>query len=165
VASVAQSNRSLPFGNNLKFIVAGGVIALAVIYLVTMGLQGTTEYFLTVSELQARGESAQNQILRVSGTLIPGSLQHDADGLSVHFLIADPAAAVPLTVTYRGGQVPDTMADTTAGDVQIVAEGKLNNAGTFAATDVLAKCPSRLQDAAPPEEHDYAATTGSPLGS
>jgi len=148
----------LPGGNNLKFIVAGGVIALAVAYLVTMGLQGTTEYFLTVSELQAKGATAQNQVLRVSGTLIPGSLAHDADGLSVHFLIADAAAASPLTVTYRGGQVPDTMADSSAGNVEIVAEGKLNSQGTFAATDVLAKCPSRLQDASP-TEHDYAATT------
>lgn len=156
MASVAQSRR-VPFGSNLKFVVAGGVIALAVLYLVTMGLRGTTEYFLTVSELQAQGTAAQNQVLRVSGTLIPGSLQHDADGLSVHFLIADPAASTPLTVTYKGGQVPDTMADTTASDVQIVAEGKLNAAGTFTATDVLAKCPSRLEDATP-TTRDYAAS-------
>jgi cytochrome c-type biogenesis protein CcmE len=167
VASVVQSNpsstRSLPGGSNLKFIVAGGVIALAVAYLVAMGLRGTTEYFLTVSELQAQGVSAQNQVLRVSGTLVPGSLEHDASGLGVHFLIADAAAVTPLTVTYTGGQVPDTMADTSAGDVEIVAEGKLNAQGTFTANDVLAKCPSRLQDAAPPEEHDYAAN-GTPLG-
>ena len=154
MASVARPS---PFGGtNLKFFVAGGVIALAVAYLVTMGLRGTTEYFLTVSELQARGFSAQNQLLRVSGTLIPGSLTREADGLSVRFLIADSAAATPLTVTYKGGQVPDTMSDTSANNIEIVAEGKLNAAGTFSATDVLAKCPSRLEDAAP-TERDYAA--------
>jgi len=146
----------VPFGSNLKFVVAGGVIALAVLYLVTMGLRGTTEYFLTVSELQAQGAAAQNQVLRVSGTLIPGSLQRQDDGLSVQFLIADPAATTPLMVTYRGGQVPDTMADTTASDVEIVAEGKLNAAGTFTATDVLAKCPSRLEDATP-TTRDYSS--------
>ena len=91
---------------------------------------------------------------------MPGSLEHDASGLGVHFLIADTAAITPLTVTYTGGQVPDTMADTSAGDVEIVAEGKLNAQGTFTANDVLAKCPSRLQDAAPPEEHDYSASAG-----
>jgi cytochrome c-type biogenesis protein CcmE len=161
VASVAQPSRnSLPFGSNLKFVVAGGVIALAVAYLVMMGLQGNTQYFLTVSELQSRGSSVQNQVLRVSGTLIPGSLQRESDGLSVQFLIADPAASVPLTVTYRGGQVPDTMADTTAGDVEIVAEGKLNAAGTFTATDVLAKCPSRLADATPTtRDYDMASAS------
>jgi cytochrome c-type biogenesis protein CcmE len=155
VASVAQS-RGVPFGNNLKFVVAGGVIALAVLYLVTMGLRGTTEYFLTVSELQAQSASVQNQVLRVSGTLIPGSLQRQSDGMSVQFLIADPAATTPLTVTYKGGQVPDTMADSSASDVEIVAEGKLNAAGTFTATDVLAKCPSRLEDATP-TTRDYSS--------
>lgn len=162
MASVANPSlnlkkASLLGGNNLKFFIAGGVIALAVAYLVVQGLQGATVYFLTVSELQAKGPAAQNQLLRVSGTLIPGSLTREADGLAVDFLIADPAAAKPLTVTYKGGQVPDTMADASASNIEIVAEGKLNAAGTFAATDVLAKCPSRLDDAAP-TERDYAAT-------
>src|SRR5581483_8765010 len=144
--------------SNIKFIVAGGVIALAVVYLITVGLQGTTEYFLTVSELQAKGSAAQNQVLRVSGTMVPGSFARSSDGLGVSFLIADTAAASPLAVTYKGGQVPDTMADTNANNIEIVAEGKLTSQGTFTATDVLAKCPSRLEDAAPPEEHDYGAT-------
>jgi cytochrome c-type biogenesis protein CcmE len=155
MASVARPS---PFGGtNLKFFIAGGVIALAVAYLVTMGLRGTTEYFLTVSELQARGTSAQNQLLRVSGTLVPGSLTREADGFGVHFLIADAGAASPLTVTYKGGQVPDTMSDTSASNIEIVAEGKLNATGSFAATDVLAKCPSRLEDATP-TERDYSAS-------
>jgi cytochrome c-type biogenesis protein CcmE len=83
----------------LKFLIAAGVIALAVAYLVTMGLQGTTVYFLTVSEIQARGTSASNQMLRVSGILVPGSLAHDASGIGISFLIADPTASTPLTVT------------------------------------------------------------------
>ena len=138
---------------NLKFFVAGGVIALAVAYLVTMGLQGTTVYFLTVSELQAKGPAAQNQIFRVSGNLVPGSLAHDSSGLGIHFLIADAAAATPLTVVYKGGQVPDIIGD----NIEIVAEGKLDSQGTFTASNVLAKCPSRLEDAAP-TERDYQAS-------
>jgi len=55
-----------------------------------------------------------------------------------------------LTVVYHGGQVPDIMGD----DVEIVAEGKLDAQGTFTASSVLAKCPSRLENAQP-EEHDY----------
>ena len=64
----------------MKFFVAGGVIALAVAYLVLMGLQGTTVYFLTVGELQAKGPAAQNQLYRVSGNLVPGTLARDAAG-------------------------------------------------------------------------------------
>ena len=68
------------------------------------------------------------------------------------FLIADPAATAPLNVVYHGGQVPDIIAD----NIEIVAEGKLDAAGTFTATNVLAKCPSRLADAEP-TERDYQA--------
>jgi len=156
VASLAHSNptRSLFGGQNLKFFIAGGVIALAVAYLVTIGLQGTTVYFLTVSELQAKGPAAQNQLFRVSGNLVPGTLAHDSGGLGIQFLIADPTST-PLSVVYRGGQVPDIIGD----NIEIVAEGKLDAQGTFTANNVLAKCPSRLENA-PPEERDYQAVGG-----
>jgi cytochrome c-type biogenesis protein CcmE len=150
VASVAPSRTF--GGGSLKIALAGGVIALAVAYLVTMGLQGTTVYFLTVSELQAKGASASHQIVRVSGNLVPGSLSRDASGLGIQFLISDAAATTPLNVTYKGGQVPDIIGD----NIEIVAEGKLDAQGSFAATNVLAKCPSRLADATP-TERDYSA--------
>jgi cytochrome c-type biogenesis protein CcmE len=156
VALVAQSSpaagRARLHGANLKFFIAGGVIALAVVYLVAIGLQGTTVYFLTVSELQAKGATAQSQPFRVSGNLVPGSLARDATGLGIHFSIADAAAATPLTVTYKGGQVPDIIGD----NIEIVAEGRLDGQGTFMATNVLAKCPSRLADVEP-TERDYSA--------
>ena len=138
--------------NNLKFFVAGGVIALAVAYLVIMGLQGSTVYFLTVGELQAKGPAAQNQLYRVSGMLVPGTLIKESSGLGIAFEIADPGASPPLPVVYRGGQVPDIIGD----NIEIVAEGKLDSHGTFTASTVLAKCPSKLENA-PPEEHDYGA--------
>jgi cytochrome c-type biogenesis protein CcmE len=134
---------------SIKFFIAGGVIALAVAYLVLMGLQGSTVYFLTVGELQAKGPAAHNQLYRVSGMLVPGTLIKESSGLGIHFEIADPSSA-PLPVVYRGGQVPDIMGD----NIEIVAEGKLDTQGTFTANTVLAKCPSRLENA-PPEEHDY----------
>ena len=72
-------------------------------------------------------------------------------GARIHFQIADPTSQ-PLPVVYRGGQVPDIIGD----NIEIVAEGKLDAQGTFTANNVLAKCPSRLENA-PPEERDYSA--------
>jgi cytochrome c-type biogenesis protein CcmE len=141
---------------NAKFAIAGGVIALAVAYLVLMAIQGTTVYFLTVGELQARGPSAQNQVFRVSGMLIPGTLARETGGGGIQFEIADigetgqTSSALP--VVYRGGQVPDIIGD----NIEIVAEGRLDAHGTFTANTVLAKCPSKLENA-PAEEHDYTA--------
>jgi cytochrome c-type biogenesis protein CcmE len=67
-------------------------MGLAVAYLVLMGLQGATVCFLTVSELQAKCPAAQNQLLRVSGNLVPGSRGRDASGVAIFFSIADTAA-------------------------------------------------------------------------
>jgi hypothetical protein len=97
---------------NLKFFIAGGVIALAVGYLVLMGVQGTTVYFLTVSELQARGPAAQNQVFRVSGNLIPGTLTHESSGLGIHFQIADPISAAALPVVYRAARYRTSLGTT-----------------------------------------------------
>ena len=146
-----------PLRRNAKFIAAGVVIALAVAYLIVAGLQSSSVYFLTVGELQARGSSAQSQLIRVSGNLVPGSLMRESNGLAVRFSIADPSGGTSaLPVMYRGGQVPDIIGD----NIEIVTEGKLDNQGTFQANTVLAKCPSRLENA-PPVEHDYtAAATG-----
>ena len=132
-------------------------MVLSVAYLIVMGLQSSSVYFLTVGELLAKGPAAQSQLVRVSGNLVPGTLVREADSVAIQFQIADPpvdSAAIvsaPLAVVYRGGQVPDIVGD----NVEIVAEGKLDGHGTFVANSVLAKCPSRLENA-PPEEHDYA---------
>lgn len=136
-----------------RFFIAGATIALAVAYLVVVGLQSTTVYFLTVSELQDRGASVANQTLRVSGNLVPGTFARDASGTGVAFAIADPAASRPLAVAYRG-QVPDIVGD----DVEIIAEGRLDGSGTFQATQVLAKCPSRLENASPEQRQDGTAS-------
>jgi cytochrome c-type biogenesis protein CcmE len=153
IASSSPSRAPLP-GASVKLFVAGGAIALAVVYLVLVGLQSTTVYFLTVGELQSKGPAAQNQLYRVSGLLVPGSLTTDSSGVGIRFQIADATeGARPLSVVYRGGQVPDIIGD----NIEIVTEGKLDAQGTFAANSVLAKCPSRLENA-PPEEHDYGST-------
>ena len=144
--------RSLFSGGSLKFFLAGNAIALGVAYLIIMGLQSTAVYFLTVDELQAKGPAAQGQLYRVSGNLVPGTLVRESSGLAIRFDIADPSGGgSALPVVYRGGQVPDIMGD----NVEIVAEGKLDSQGTFAANSVLAKCPSRLDNGSPTEEHDY----------
>ncbi len=143
-----------PSGTTAKFFIAGAVMALAVAYLVMQAVQSTAVYFLTVSELEAKGAAAQGQRFRVSGNLVPGTLEKSATDLAIQFQIADSTSG-PLPVVYRGGQVPDIIGD----NVEIVAEGKLDDQGTFVASTVLAKCPSRLENA-PPEEHDYSQATG-----
>jgi cytochrome c-type biogenesis protein CcmE len=122
-----------------KLLAVGAVLALAVGYLVLTGLQTTTVYYLTVSELQGRGPSAQP--VRVAGTVAPGSIVKDADGLGLRFAVQDATGQIP--VVYDGGTTPDIFAE----HVEVVAEGKYGPDGTFHATTLLAKCPSKFEGA------------------
>ena len=122
-----------------KLLVVGAVVALAVGYLVLTGLQTTTVYYLTVTELQGRGPSSQQ--VRVAGIVAPGSIVKDPSGLTLRFAVKDSTGQVP--VVYTGGTTPDIFAE----QVEVVAEGKYGPDGTFHATTLLAKCPSKFEGA------------------
>ncbi len=141
---VATVERPAPFAARLKFIIAGVTVALATSYFIATALQQTAVYYLTVRELTVQGSSTQP--VRVAGKVTPGSIVRQDAGLSVRFTMYDPEHPDirPVPVSYAGkGGVPDIFGD----DVDVVVEGRYNQDGTFTATNLLAKCPSRFETA------------------
>lgn len=124
---------------NLKVLLAGGALLLGVAYLMLTSLQTSTVYYLTVGELLANGPAAHGLQLRLAGDVTAGSVEKEDAGLGVRFLVEDGSGKVP--VYYRGGPVPDIFGD----QVQVVVEGKLAPDGTFTASTLLAKCPSKFE--------------------
>jgi cytochrome c-type biogenesis protein CcmE len=125
---------------NLRFAIAGSVIAVAVAYLVLTGMQSSAVYYLSVGELQRTGGSALGRPVRVAGNVTPGSVEKLNGGLALRFVVHDDSGSFP--VVYRGGAVPDIFAD----QVQVVVEGKMQPDGVFVADTLLAKCPSKFED-------------------
>jgi cytochrome c-type biogenesis protein CcmE len=123
----------------LKLLVAGGSIALGICYLVITALQTSTVYYITVGELLSRGPASQSQQVRVAGDVVPGSVERIDAGLALRFLVHDGSGQMP--VYYKGGPVPDIFGD----QVQVVVEGKVGPDGTFQASTLLAKCPSKFE--------------------
>ncbi len=123
----------------LKFIIAIAVIALAVSYLVYGGVKDTMVYYLTVKELKSKVPSVYGERVRVSGNVVPGSIKHGPDG-SLMFSIADDGGDID--VAYSG-IVPDIFKD----DVEAVVEGEYGSDNVFAADVLLAKCPTKYEDA------------------
>lgn len=119
-----------------KFLIGGLMVLLAVGYLMYTGFQSSAMYYLTVSELLAKGPSAYNTDVRVTGTVVAGSIDREPGSLLIRFTLTDQAN--PLTVVYRG-IAPDTFKD----DSDVVVEGKYSPEGVFQAKVLLAKCPSR----------------------
>lgn len=103
-------------------------------------------YFMTPSDVAAKGAAAQGPSLRVGGRVEPGTLVRD--GSSVRFSVSDGTNAVPVAYT---GEVPDTLKEST----DVVAEGAIAADGILRATRVLAKCSSRF---VPKVERDARAS-------
>ncbi|MGI9553282.1 MAG: cytochrome c maturation protein CcmE [Thermodesulfobacteriota bacterium] len=121
----------------LKFIVAILIIAGALSYLVFAGVKDTMVYYLTISELEAKTPSVYGDRVRVSGTVVPGTIVKDKNG-NIKFSITDGENSI--NVSYAG-IVPDIFKD----DVEAVVEGKYSRNNEFKADVLLAKCPTKYE--------------------
>ena len=152
---------------NLKFLVGGLLIVAAVIYLIISSTQASAQYFLTIEELQGRKAEMVGRDVRISGAVVGDSIQYDAKTLTLRFTVANiPGdnsvidargglaavlkAAVAdqtlarLNVVYTGVK-PDLLKN----EAQAIMTGKYNADGTFKATELLLKCPTKYEDAVP----------------
>jgi len=119
--------------SGLKWAALGVVVAACVGYLVYSASGGSSEYYLTVSELRSRATSGD---VRVAG-VVQNDVQRSDGGLQVQFTEKDGTASMP--VEYHG-----TLPDIFRPGITVVAEGRLGADGIFHARSVLAKCPSRF---------------------
>ncbi|MEE9214472.1 MAG: cytochrome c maturation protein CcmE [Thermodesulfobacteriota bacterium] len=125
------------FKGRLKFIVAIGIISLTVAYLVYAGVKDTMVYYLTIDELKDRVPEVYDDKVRVSGTVVEGSIKNDLDS-SLEFQITDGNQVV--NVFYKG-IVPDVFRE----GVEAVVEGNYQPGNVFKAKLLLAKCPTKYE--------------------
>lgn len=109
------------------------IVAGCVGYLIYTASGGASEYYLTVSELQAHASAGD---VRVAG-VVQDDVQKSDGGFHVRFTEKDATASMPVDYT---GTIPDIFRP----GITVVAEGRLGPDGVFHATTLLAKCPSRF---------------------
>jgi len=120
-----------------KFIFGGAIIALAVGYLIVSSIGGSTAYYLTVEEVKAQGPS--ERIVRVAGTVVGETIEWNAQELMLKFEIADESGS--LAMIYNGPR-PDMLRD----GAEVVVEGRYTERGSFEASNLLLKCPSKYEE-------------------
>ncbi len=106
-------------------------------------IKDTAVYYLTPGELSAKtvaDPTFYDTGVKVGARVVPGSIKREPGGKQVSFAMSDGAKTY--NVIYRG-ITPDTFTD----GVDVVVEGRLDRAGTFHATTLLAKCASRYENA------------------
>lgn len=122
----------------LKVIVISSIILSIIGYLTYTGIRDTMAYYLTVSELLARGPSDENVGLRVGGEVIPDSIKWNPKDLKLSFRIRD--GGFKLQVDYQG-VVPDSFKPGN----EVIVEGKYTAEGLFSAGTIMPTCPSKYE--------------------
>jgi cytochrome c-type biogenesis protein CcmE len=133
-------NPTLPkaaFFHRKRFLVAALIVVAAVGALIYVGVRGGSVYYMTLAELKAQGDTAYGDKIRLGATVVDGSIQSDADGVT-RFVVTDGTNTLP--VSYAGG-LPNTFED----GAGVVLQGRLTASGTFDASSLLTKCPSKYK--------------------
>jgi cytochrome c-type biogenesis protein CcmE len=111
-------------------------------WLAASGINESKTYYKTISELKSLPSGELGQRVRVTGDVLPGSIQRA--GTAVKFTICEKEHKQLLSVLYTGKDpLPDTFRD----NAQAMADGKMQPDGTFHASSIAAKCPSKYEAA------------------
>lgn len=150
-----------------KFVIGGLLILGAVVFLIWSSTAATSEYFLTIDELNEKSADVVNRNVRLTGAVIGETIQYDAESLTLTFEIAhvpgdqaliddegglaealhlavmDPSRS-RMTIKYVG-PLPDLLRH----EAQAIVTGKLGEDGIFHADELLLKCPTKYEEAVP----------------
>jgi cytochrome c-type biogenesis protein CcmE len=108
----------------LGTVIGAGLLAVS-------ALDDRAAYFYSPADI-AKAKPAADVSIRLGGMVADKSIVHEADGVTIRFVVEDGAYRTPVRFT---GIVPDLFKEKSG----VVAEGKLGANGVFLATNILAK--------------------------
>lgn len=101
-------------------------------YLLYGGIGENLVFYLTPTELEARGDAAFETSVRLGGVVVPESVRWDADALDLRFLIGDGTTELEV---HSSGAPPQMFRD----GIEVLVEGRLAAAGVFRSTNLMVK--------------------------
>jgi cytochrome c-type biogenesis protein CcmE len=148
-------------GEQWKFLVGGGLILAAVLYLIISGTLTGAQYFMTVDDLLNNPEYV-GQTVRITGAVVGDTIQYDDQTLLIEFTVAN----VPNQVPDLGAALHNAVIDPNVNRLQVRVEntvkpellqheaqaimtGTLGADGVFHVSELLLKCPSRFMESGP----------------
>ncbi|MBI4216469.1 MAG: cytochrome c maturation protein CcmE [Chloroflexi bacterium] len=134
-SAAGQGKKS--FWRRRRFLIASLAILLAMAYLMLNAFNSFGTYYLTLDEFRAQGASVYGTEVRITGKIDGASISWDNRSRVMAFAITNADGRDRMPVVYSG-VVPDTFK---AGN-DVVLDGKYES-GTFKATKLQVKCPSK----------------------
>lgn len=124
----------------LSLATIGGVFA----YLLYGGIGANVVYFLTPSELLAKGDSAVGAPVRLGGTVAPGSVVWEPDSLGLRFRLTDGARQIDV---QSSGAPPQMFRP----GIDVVVEGRFQRDGSFRSTNLMVRHSNEYHPPTPGE--------------
>jgi cytochrome c-type biogenesis protein CcmE len=138
-------------GGRTKFIIGGGLMIVAIVFLVFNALRGNTQYYVTVDEYYAEQSKFAAQDLRVSGWVLGETIlftQIDDTTSRLEFDIVDEinSPGQRLRIVAMNEPMPDLLQH----EAQALVEGSVEG-NTFMANPggLFLKCPTRYEEVDP----------------
>ena len=122
----------------IRWVVVGGVVAACLGYLIFSATGASAEYYESIAQMRAHPPAGR---VRVLGT-IQDDIQYSHGGRTVHFTAAQGKDTLAIDYT---GQLPEIFKP----GIQVVVDGRPGPGGTFDATSLQTKCPSKFTAATP----------------
>ncbi len=121
-----------------KLAIAGLVIAGATAYMAYLGASSSWQYYMTVKECVENAPQVAGRRIRVSGTIVPGSLLITPDRQEARFSLSEEGSKLPVVCT---GPLPDDLSPTKA--MEVVVEGRMEGSCTLHGDKLITKCASK----------------------
>ncbi len=125
-----------------KLLIASSVVAGVTAYMAYLGASSSWQYYMTVQECVENAPRVAGRRIRVSGTIVPGSLVIAQHRQEARFALSE--ADSRLTVVCCG-PLPDDLSPTKPMDV--VVEGRLDSTGQSACIlhgdKLITRCASK----------------------
>jgi cytochrome c-type biogenesis protein CcmE len=113
-------------------LAAVGVLVIAFAWLIYGGLDSNVVYFLTPSELKAKGEKGIDVPVRLGGQVKPGSVVWDDKAIDLRFAVTDGTGEI---FVHAKGAPPQMFKDGQG----VVVEGRYGRDGVFQSTNLMVK--------------------------
>lgn len=129
-------------------VIAGVAVVLgAFAWLLWGGIDSNIVYFLTPSELMAKGTDGYEAPVRIGGMVQDGSVHWDKDRLELRFNVTDGQTVLPV---FSKGAPPQMF----QAGIGVVLEGKYQRSGVFHSNTLMVKHSNEYK---PPAEGEMPA--------
>ncbi len=118
-----------------KNMLSIGIVAILIIYLSAQSFSNALSFYYEVGEFVQKADSLNGKVVNVNGTIVKGSTIWEPEKARLTFKLADNTASI--TVVSNEG-MPGNYKE----GIPAVVTGYFIN-GTFQATQVVTKCPSK----------------------